>query len=140
MMERDTGRSKGFGFVEMGSDAEAQASYQRHERPTVRRPQPGGERSPSDGSRVLPALVAAASAAAAVAVRWWRLAAAVVAAATAAVAVVAVVAPVAAAVVVTAVAVAATCFVRVILVALVFRFQTQGRNQAYGQLALIFVL
>ena len=25
MMERDTGRSKGFGFVEMGSDAEAQA-------------------------------------------------------------------------------------------------------------------
>jgi cold-inducible RNA-binding protein len=24
MMERDTGRSKGFGFVEMGSDAEAQ--------------------------------------------------------------------------------------------------------------------
>ncbi|MBV1730960.1 MAG: RNA-binding protein [Hydrogenophaga sp.] len=26
MMERDTGRSKGFGFVEMGSDAEAQAA------------------------------------------------------------------------------------------------------------------
>ena len=25
MMERDSGRSKGFGFVEMGSDAEAQA-------------------------------------------------------------------------------------------------------------------
>lgn len=24
MMERDTGRSKGFGFVEMGSDSEAQ--------------------------------------------------------------------------------------------------------------------
>jgi cold-inducible RNA-binding protein len=35
MMERDTGRSKGFGFVEMGSDAEAQASYRRHERPTM---------------------------------------------------------------------------------------------------------
>ena len=26
MMERDTGRSKGFGFVEMGSDSEAQAA------------------------------------------------------------------------------------------------------------------
>ena len=26
MMERDTGRSKGFGFVEMGSDAQAQAA------------------------------------------------------------------------------------------------------------------
>ena len=26
MMERDTGRSKGFGFVEMGSDAEAQVA------------------------------------------------------------------------------------------------------------------
>jgi len=28
MMERDTGRSKGFGFVEMGSDAEAQQAIQ----------------------------------------------------------------------------------------------------------------
>ncbi|MBN8747523.1 RNA recognition motif. (a.k.a. RRM, RBD, or RNP domain) [Xylophilus ampelinus] len=28
MMERETGRSKGFGFVEMGSDAEAQAAIQ----------------------------------------------------------------------------------------------------------------
>jgi RNA recognition motif-containing protein len=27
-MDRDTGRSKGFGFVEMGSDAEAQAAIQ----------------------------------------------------------------------------------------------------------------
>jgi RNA recognition motif-containing protein len=26
MMDRDSGRSKGFGFVEMGSDAEAQAA------------------------------------------------------------------------------------------------------------------
>ena len=26
VMDRDTGRSKGFGFVEMGSDAEAQAA------------------------------------------------------------------------------------------------------------------
>ena len=29
MMDRDTGRSKGFGFVEMGSDAEAQAAIRR---------------------------------------------------------------------------------------------------------------
>jgi len=28
MMERDSGRSKGFGFVEMGSDAEAQQAIQ----------------------------------------------------------------------------------------------------------------
>lgn len=28
MMERDTGRSKGFGFVEMGTDAEAQAAIE----------------------------------------------------------------------------------------------------------------
>ena len=28
MMERDTGRSKGFGFVEMGSASEAQAAIQ----------------------------------------------------------------------------------------------------------------
>ena len=28
MMERDTGRSTGFGFVEMGSDAEAQSAIQ----------------------------------------------------------------------------------------------------------------
>jgi cold-inducible RNA-binding protein len=28
MMERDTGRSKGFGFVEMGSDTEAQAAIE----------------------------------------------------------------------------------------------------------------
>ena len=28
MMERDTGRSKGFGFVELGSDAEAQSAIQ----------------------------------------------------------------------------------------------------------------
>ena len=28
MMDRESGRSKGFGFVEMGSDAEAQAAIQ----------------------------------------------------------------------------------------------------------------
>lgn len=29
MMDRDSGRSKGFGFVDMGSDAEAQAAIRR---------------------------------------------------------------------------------------------------------------
>ena len=29
MMERDTGRSKGFGFVEMGSDEEAQSAMSK---------------------------------------------------------------------------------------------------------------
>lgn len=34
MMERDSGRSKGFGFVEMGSDAEAQAAIEgMHDKP-----------------------------------------------------------------------------------------------------------
>ena len=32
MMERDTGRSKGFGFVEMGSDDEAQAAMPQRPR------------------------------------------------------------------------------------------------------------
>ena len=30
IMDRDTGRSKGFGFVEMGSDQEAQAAIEWH--------------------------------------------------------------------------------------------------------------
>ena len=56
MMERDTGRSKGFGFVEMGSPAEAQAAIagmngQQHggralvvneARPMEQRPRSGG--------------------------------------------------------------------------------------------------
>ena len=56
MMERDTGRSKGFGFVEMGSEAEAQAAIkgmngQQHggralvvneARPMESRPRTGG--------------------------------------------------------------------------------------------------
>jgi len=46
MMDRDTGRSKGFGFVEMGSADDAKAAMQRHERPIVRRPRPGRQRSP----------------------------------------------------------------------------------------------
>jgi hypothetical protein len=31
MMERDSGRSKGFGFVEMGTDAEALAAHQQRD-------------------------------------------------------------------------------------------------------------
>jgi len=38
MMERDSNRSKGFGFVEMGSDAEAQAAIQgMHDQPMAGR-------------------------------------------------------------------------------------------------------
>ena len=56
MMERETGRSKGFGFVEMGSDAEAQAAIEgmngqsmggrsvvvNEARPMEQRPRTGG--------------------------------------------------------------------------------------------------
>ncbi len=63
MMDRDTGRSKGFGFVEMGSDAEAQAAINglngqaiggravvvNEARPREERP--GGFRSPYGGRR-----------------------------------------------------------------------------------------
>ncbi|MGN1057275.1 MAG: RNA recognition motif domain-containing protein, partial [Comamonas sp.] len=38
MMERDTGRSKGFGFVEMASEAQAQAAIEGlHEQPLAGR-------------------------------------------------------------------------------------------------------
>ena len=36
--DRDTGRSKGFGFVQMGSDEEAQAAISGPERPGAQRP------------------------------------------------------------------------------------------------------
>ena len=63
MMDRETGRSKGFGFVEMGSDAEAQAAINglngqaiggravvvNEARPREERP--GGSRSPYGGRR-----------------------------------------------------------------------------------------
>jgi RNA recognition motif-containing protein len=77
MMERDTGRSKGFGFVEMGSDAEAQAAINGMNGAAPGRPQPRGERSPPDGtpSPRTAALVAAATVVVAAAVvrrlRWW---------------------------------------------------------------------
>src|SRR3954464_9610133 len=63
MMERDTGRSKGFGFVEMGSDAEAQAAISgmngqplggrsvvvNEARPMESRPRTGGYRGGGRG-------------------------------------------------------------------------------------------
>ena len=60
IMDRDTGRSKGFGFVEMGSDQEAQAAIaalsgqEVNGRPlTVNeaRPKEGGGRGGSGGRR-----------------------------------------------------------------------------------------
>ena len=62
IMDRDTGRSKGFGFVEMGSDQEAQAAIQalngkQHEGRslTVNEAKPredrGGSRGGSGGRR-----------------------------------------------------------------------------------------
>ena len=127
MMDRETGRSKGFGFVEMGSDPEAQAAINGMNgqplegRPLVvnearpREERPGGfsgaPRSPyGGGGRSAAAVVAAATAvvaAVAATVVAAAVAAPVVAAATAAAAV-AVPAAAAATVVAAAVAAAAT--------------------------------
>ena len=56
IMDRDTGRSKGFGFVEMGSDAEAQAAIsamdgqeQGGRAPTVTEAKPREPRSGGGG-------------------------------------------------------------------------------------------
>jgi len=58
LMDRDTGRSKGFGFVEMGSDQEAQAAIQalngkEHDGRalTVNEARPREERSGGGGAR-----------------------------------------------------------------------------------------
>ncbi len=60
IMDRDTGRSKGFGFVEMGSDAEAQAAITAMNGAEVEgraltvneaRPKPEGGRGPGGGGR-----------------------------------------------------------------------------------------
>jgi hypothetical protein len=78
MMERDTGRSKGFGFVEMGSDAEAQAAIQgMHGQNFGGRDLVVNEARPME-PRVLRAAVASAAATvvaatAAVVQRWRRL-------------------------------------------------------------------
>ena len=44
--DRDTGQSRGFGFVEMSTEAEAQAGNLRPERPQRGRPRPGRQRVP----------------------------------------------------------------------------------------------
>ena len=46
IMDRDTGRSKGFGFVEMGSDQEASRD-RRHERQGIRWPLADRQRGPT---------------------------------------------------------------------------------------------
>ena len=60
VMDRDTGRSKGFGFVEMGSDQEAQAAIAALSGQEVNgrtltvneaRPKEGGGRGGSNGRR-----------------------------------------------------------------------------------------
>ena len=82
IQDRDTGRSKGFGFVEMGSDAEAQAAIQGlHDQEVNGRRLTVNEARPREPRAA--AAVAAATAAAAVATA--AAAAAVVAAAGAAV-------------------------------------------------------
>ncbi len=55
MMERDTGRSKGFGFVEMGSDDEAQAAINGMNGQPLGGRKCGGERSTPHGSASSPA-------------------------------------------------------------------------------------
>ena len=92
--DRDTGRSKGFGFVEMGSDQEAQAAITALNgkevagRPlTVNEARPREDRGGGGGGRVAAAAAVAATAAVVAAVVVVTAAAAVVAAgATAAVA------------------------------------------------------
>ena len=58
IMDRDTGRSKGFGFVEMGSNQEAQTAIDAmngkeydSRRLTVNEARPREDRRPSGGSR-----------------------------------------------------------------------------------------
>src|SRR5262245_24650925 len=50
VMDRDTGRSKGFGFVEMGSDAEAQTAIQAMNGASIEgRPLTVNEARPKEG-------------------------------------------------------------------------------------------
>ena len=48
--ERETGRARGFAFVEMATDADALNAIATLNDSSVRRPQPGSERSPSAGA------------------------------------------------------------------------------------------
>ena len=73
-MDRDTGRSKGFGFVEMGSDAEAQAAIAALNGKdidgralTVNEAKPEGRPAAAAAAVVAAATVAAVAAAAAAA-------------------------------------------------------------------------
>ena len=47
--DRDTGRSKGFGFVEMGSDQRGPGRHRRPQRQAGRRPQPDRQRGQAEG-------------------------------------------------------------------------------------------
>lgn len=82
MMERDTGRSKGFGFVEMGSDAEAQAAIEGMNGQSL-----GGRNVVVNEARPMEARPPPAAVAAALAARAVVVATAVAAVATAVVAV-----------------------------------------------------
>ena len=71
IQDRDTGRSKGFGFVEMGSDEGGPSGHRRPQRPGSRTaaPSPSTKPSPAKIAAAAAAVVAAATAAAAVAAR-----------------------------------------------------------------------
>ena len=49
--DRETGRSKGFGFVEFGNDAEARSRHPGPLGPGVRRTRADGQRGPSQDGR-----------------------------------------------------------------------------------------
>ena len=51
LSDRETGRSRGFGFVEMLNDDEAEAAIESSGRPGSRRPPADGQRSPAADSR-----------------------------------------------------------------------------------------
>ena len=51
IMDKATGRSKGFGFVEMSSDAGSPGGHRRAERPGSLRPRPDGQRGQASPRR-----------------------------------------------------------------------------------------